>query len=66
MAPTDVGRRDSFVVRFWHEAERPGWKGWVQHTASSESISFQHWSELVAFLERWVEVTDAPIQTGLR
>jgi hypothetical protein len=66
MAPTDVGRRDSFVVRIWHEAERPGWKGWAQHTAGGESISFQHWSELLAFLERWVEEAERPVQTGLR
>jgi hypothetical protein len=66
VALTEDARRDSFVVRIWHEPGRPGWRGWVQHAGGGESATFEHWQELLAFLERWVEVVDEPRQPGLR
>jgi hypothetical protein len=44
--------RHSFVVRIWREEGSAGWRGWVQHTRSGESIASQDLNELLAFVER--------------
>jgi len=44
--------RHSFVLRIWREEGRPGWKGWVQHAGTGESIFVQSQDELLAFIEQ--------------
>jgi hypothetical protein len=43
--------RHSFVVRIWREAGRAGWRGWVQHARTGESIPFEDVDKLLAFFE---------------
>ncbi len=64
--PLESARRDSFVVRIWHEAGQTSWKGWVQHAGSGESTVFQRWNELHAFLQRWAGAADEPADAGLK
>lgn len=43
--------RDSFVVRIWREKGSVGWRGWVQHARTGESVPFEDLDKLQAFLE---------------
>jgi hypothetical protein len=43
--------RNSFVVRIWREKGSAGWRGWVQHARTGESVPFQDLEKLLAFVE---------------
>jgi hypothetical protein len=58
--------RDSFVVRIWRERDRPGWQGWVQHTATGESVSVRSVDDLLAFIECRTGRLDGAAPKGLR
>lgn len=43
---------NSFVLRiWWEEGERPIWRGWIQHAATSQSHYFSRLTDLLAFVE---------------
>jgi hypothetical protein len=51
--------RHSFVLRIWREEGRPGWKGWVQHARTGESLFVRELGELLTFIEhRTGKLTD--------
>ncbi|MGC9333844.1 MAG: hypothetical protein ACP5JJ_06845 [Anaerolineae bacterium] len=43
--------RHSFIVRVWRETSSAGWRGWVQHARTGESIPFEDLDQLLAFFE---------------
>jgi hypothetical protein len=43
--------RHSFVVRIWREEGSAGWRGWVQHARTGESVPFEDLDKLLAFFE---------------
>jgi hypothetical protein len=45
---------DTFVLRIWRQRGQQGWRGWVQHTRTGESVAVQDMDQLVAFVERHV------------
>jgi hypothetical protein len=44
--------RHSFVIRILRERGQPGWKGWVQHAGTGESIHVHTLESLLAFIEQ--------------
>lgn len=46
-----LAARHSFVVRIWREKGSVGWRGWVQHARTGESVPFEDLEKLQAFLE---------------
>ena len=58
--------RHSFVVRVWREEGSTGWRGWVHHTRSGESIASQDLNELLAFIEHLTGKLSGSRETGLK
>lgn len=66
MTKQEATHRDSFVVRIWWGEGRSGWKGWVQHAGTGESVVVRNLDELVAFIERWTDELTGPGRKGLK
>lgn len=65
-ATTQSARRDSFIVRVWREAERSGWKVWVQHAGTGESALVQELDGLLDFIEARTEGLRLSTRRGIR
>jgi hypothetical protein len=57
---------DSFVVRIWRQEGSPGWRGWVQHVRSGESVLVQNGEELLAFVEQRTGILTGTGRKGLK
>jgi hypothetical protein len=66
MREQETGHRDSFIVRIWREAGRPGWLGWVQHARTGESVSVRGPDELLAFIEQRTGILGDSARKGLK
>jgi len=51
---------NTFIVRFWRKsrADKPCWRGQVQHVQSGECVAFADEDALLCFLRRWVEMDE--------
>ncbi len=56
--------RHSFVLRIWREEGRLGWKGWVQHAGTGESLTVQSLDDLLAFIEQRTGALTGMAQRG--
>jgi hypothetical protein len=46
-----------FVLRFWRENTSGTWRGQIVHLPEQDSISFAHWDQAQAFVQRFVAGT---------
>ena len=58
--------RHSFVVRIWQEKGSAGWRGWVQHAQTGESVPIQDPDKLLAFFEGRAGRLWGPAHKGLK
>jgi hypothetical protein len=58
--------RHSFIVRIWREEGSAGWRGWVQHTGSGESVFVRELGQLLAFIERRTGKLSGAVQKRLK
>jgi hypothetical protein len=63
---TATTRRDSFVVRIWHERDKPGWQGWVQHADTGESALVHELDDLVVFIEQRIGRPRGTFRRGIK